>query len=118
MFHFSIDLTQSLFPWVILLCLYREPQSQKKKPESPTPQAQNPINQKPQPQKPNARPQPQYPNPQTTINEQKCEKSIKNNPGNKNISGLTPHILIRLKLQTRLLIYTNAQYISISIISL
>ena len=51
------------FPRVILLCLYREPKP--KNPEGPTPQAPNPINWKPQPQKPKIRPQPQ-----TTINEQ------------------------------------------------
>ena len=42
-----------------------------KNPEGPTPQALNPINWKPQPQKPKIRPQPQNPKPQTTINEQK-----------------------------------------------
>ena len=42
-----------------------------KNPEGPTPQAPNPINWKPQPQKPKIRPQPQNPKPQTTINEQK-----------------------------------------------
>ena len=50
-----------------------------KNPEGPTPQAPNPINWKPQPQKPKIRPQPQKPKirpqpqnpkPQTTINEQ------------------------------------------------
>ena len=49
------------FPRVILLCLYREPQS--KTPEGSTPQGANPINWKPQPQKPNIRPQPQNPKP-------------------------------------------------------
>ena len=49
-----------------------------KNPDGPTPQAPNPINWKPQLQKPNIRPQPQ-----TTINEQKYEKVIKNNPGKK-----------------------------------
>ena len=42
-----------------------------KNPEGPTPQAQNPINWKPQPQKPKIRPQPQNPKPQTTIIKQK-----------------------------------------------
>ena len=42
-----------------------------KNPEGPTPQSENPINCKPQPQEPNPRPQPQNSNPQTTVNEQK-----------------------------------------------
>ena len=42
-----------------------------KNPEGPSPQAPNPINWKPQPQKPKIRTQPQNPKPQTTINEQK-----------------------------------------------
>ena len=50
--------------------VYIEGPNPKKNPEGPTQQAPNPINWKPQPQKPNLRPQFES-KPQTTINEQK-----------------------------------------------
>ena len=78
MHHFSPGL---LFYVYIILRLYREPLA--KNPRRP--HTTGLIHQlKPQPHLPNLRPQPQNPNPQTSINEQKQEKIIKNNPSFSN----------------------------------
>ena len=57
-------------PKVILL-VYIKSRNPQKNPEDPTSQAPSPINQKPQPNKPNSRSQPLNPNPKTTINEKR-----------------------------------------------
>ena len=71
------------FPRVILICLYKEPQTRKPQmaPYGLTEQTQKPINWKPQPQKPKFKTPTSIP--QTTINEPKWEKNIKSNPGKK-----------------------------------
>ena len=63
----------------ILLCLYREPQI----PRRPLTTGPKPHQLKIPTPKPNPRPQSQNPKPQTIINNQIGEKSIKNNPGKK-----------------------------------
>ena len=59
-------------------------------PEGLTPQASNPINQKPRPQKPNLRPQSQNLKPQNHHKWAKIrKKTIKNNPGKKAWAALS-----------------------------
>ena len=57
------------------------------RPKGSIPQALNPIN-----LNPNPKPQIHVPNPKTTINEQKTEKNVKNNPP-KNIAYREPKLL-------------------------
>ena len=72
--HFVFPHRTIFFPGLFFYVYIERPKP--KNPEGPTPQAPNPIDWMPQPQKPKIRPQ-------TTINDQKYEKIIKNNPGKK-----------------------------------
>ena len=80
--------TQSFFPGLFFYDYIERPNPKKpRRPHStgPTPQAPNPSTESPGPKN-----LIQDPNPQTTINEQKWEKCIKNNPWKKSyIAGRT-----------------------------
>ena len=73
---------QSFFSRFIIIRSYKEPRPQK--PQMASHHWSKTTWTKPQ--RPDSRPQPQNRNPQTTINEQKRERNIKNSPG-KNIAS-------------------------------